>query len=242
MTYSLFATLITGLWLLLIIMLSISLADILPPDFMNRNYTGPITKPKLTAQIAFLSIGGTFLVTFFVWTATPFISHYYDYLNASLLRLFAVWWFLVLVVTAIIRQFPKQRYTVRWIATIAMVAVVSIVFLAPITRNVVMGYLVKPSPLTGLVSEKNADTSKYGTYYSIVIDTNVYNVTRIAYSELHIGETANLVRTELNHMAFPVHHVKLTWVGALLLFLNLLIISSVIIVIGNGLVNEVEGL
>jgi hypothetical protein len=43
-------------------------------------------------------------------------------------------------------------------------------------------------------------------------------------------------------MAFPVHHVKLTWVGALLLILNLLIISSVIIIIGNGFVSEVESL
>jgi hypothetical protein len=128
MTYSLLATFITGLWLLLIIMLSISLADILPADFTNRNYTGAITKPKLAAQIAFISIGGTFLVTFFVWTATPFISHYYDYLNASLLRLLAGWWFLVLVITSIIRQFPKQTDTFRWIATMAMVAVVSIVF------------------------------------------------------------------------------------------------------------------
>lgn len=240
MTYSLLATFITGLWLLLIVMLSISLADILPADFMNRNYTGAITKPKFAAQIAFISIGGTFLITFFVWTATPFISHYYDYLNASLLRLLAGWWFLVLVITSIIRQFPKQTNTFRWIATMTMVAVVSIVFFAPITKNIVIGFLAKPYPLTGIVSEKNPVMSKYGTYYSIAIDTNVYNVTRIAYSELHIGETADLVSTEFNNMAFPVHHVKLTWIGALLLILNLLIISSVLIIIGNGFISEYE--
>jgi hypothetical protein len=241
MTYSLLATFITGLWLFLTILLSISLADILPPEFMNRDYTGAFTKPKRTAQIAFLSIGGTFLAAFFVWTATPFISHYYDYVSASLLRLFAVWWFLVLVITAIIRQFPKHKGTVRWIVTIVMVAVVSIVFLAPITNNIAIGFLAKPYPLTGIVAEKNADMSKYGAYYSIAIDTNVYNVTRIAYSDLQVGETANLVRTEFNHMAFPIHHVKLTWIGALLLLLNLLIIASVIMIIGNRFISEVEG-
>ena len=242
MTYSLLATFITGIWLLLTILLSISLAEILPADFMNRNYTGAITKPKPAAQIAFISIAGTFLATFFVWTATPFVSHYYDYLNASLLRLHAVWWFLVLVITAIIRQFPRQTDSFRWITAMAMVAVVSIVFLAPITRNIAIGFLAKPYPLTGIVSEKNADMSKYGTYYSVAIDTNSYNVTRIAYSELHIGETANLVRTEFNNMVFPVHHAKSTWFGALLLILNLLIISSVIIIIGNGFVSEAESL
>jgi hypothetical protein len=240
MTYSLLATLITGVWLLLTIMLSISLADVLPPEFMNREYTGAFTKPTRTAQIAFLSIGGTFLGAFFVWSVTPFISHFYDYLNASLLRLLAIWWFIVLVITAIIRQFPKHPETARWLATIAMVAVVSIVFLAPITKNTAMGFLAKPSPLTGIVSKKNADISKYGTYYSIAIDKNVYNVTRIAYSELPIGETANLVRTEFNGMAFPVQHVNLTWVGALLLILNALIILSLIVIIGNGFVKEVE--
>jgi hypothetical protein len=242
MTYTLLATFITGLWLLLIIMLSISLADILPADFMNRDYTGPIIKPKLAAQIAFLSIGGTFLATFFVWTATPFLSHFYDYLNASLLRLLAVWWFLVLVITAIIRQLPKRTNAFRWLATMAMVGVVSIVFLAPITENVVIGFLAKPYTLTGMVSEKNVDRSKYGAYYSIAIGTNAYNVTRIAYSEIHIGDTANLVHTEFNNMAFPVHHVKLTWVGVFLLILNVLIISSVIIIIGDGFISEIKNL
>jgi len=241
MTHSFLATFITGIWLLLIIMLSLSLADILPADFMNRNYTGPIIKPKLAAQIAFLSIGGTFLATFFVWTATPFISHYYDYLNASLLRLLGVWWFLVLVTTAIIRQVFKPTDSFRWLTAMAMVGVVSIV-LAPITKNIVMGCLAKPDPLTGIVSEKNVDRSKYGAYYSIAIDTNAYNVTRIAYSELPIGKTANLVRTEFNNMAFPVHHVNLTWVGGFLLILNMLIISSVIMIIGNGVVSEAERL
>lgn len=221
-------------------MLSISLADVLPPEFMNRDYTGAYTKPTRTAQIAFLSIGGTFVSAFFAWSGTPFISHFYDYLYASLLSLLAIWWFIVLVITAIIRQLPRHPETARWIATIAIVAVVSIVLLAPITKNAVMGFLAEPSPLTGIVTEKDADISKYGTYYSIMIDTNVYNVTRIAYSELPIGEVANLVRTEFNNMAFPVQHVNLTWVGALLLILNVLIISSQIVIIGNGFIREAE--
>lgn len=242
MSDSFTATIITSVFLLVTILLSISLAEELPADFMNRNYTGATIKPKPAAQIAFLAIAGTFLSMFLVWAVTPQISHYYDYLLTNLLPLLAMWWFLALLIAMILRQISKRSNGLRWIVAIGLVAVVGIGFFAPSIKSVSTGFLTKPYLLQGTVVEKNSTTTKNGTRYSVRIDDLVYNVTRNAYSDLRIGETVELVHTAFIDMVFPPHHMNLTFFGMVLLIVNALSIMCAIIVIGYSFTKEAEKL
>lgn len=92
------ANAIASIFLLFTVLLITSLAEDLPADFMNRNYTGATIKPKPAAQFAFLTITITLFSMFFVWSVTPRISQYYDYLLANLLPFLGIWWLFSLLV------------------------------------------------------------------------------------------------------------------------------------------------
>jgi hypothetical protein len=210
MSDSFIAIIITGIFLLFTILLAISLAEELPADFMNRDYTGATIKPKPAAQIAFITIAGTFVFLFLVWSVTPWISHYYDYLFASLLPLLAMWWLLSLVIAMVLRQISKRTDGFRWAAAMGLVAVVGTVFFAPSIKSVSTGFLTKPSIFQGTVIEKNSSTTKNGTNYTVRIDDHSYKVTRNTYSEFHIGEPVEFVHTAFNDMVFPIYQAKIT--------------------------------
>ena len=242
MSDSFIAIFITVAFLLFTILLAISLAEELPADFMNRDYTGATIKPKPAAQIAFLTIAGTFVSLFLVWLVTPWISYYYDYLLASLLPLLATGWLLSLAIAIILRLISKRSNGFRSAIAMGLVAVVGTVFFAPSIKSVSTGFLTKPAPLQGTVVEKNSSTTKNGTTYTVRIDDNSYKVTRNAYSEFRIGETVEFVRTAFNNMAFPTHQVKITLFGMVLLILNAMSIIGAIMVIGNSFIRKAERL
>jgi hypothetical protein len=227
---------LTGFWMMLTLLLTISLADKLPADFMNRNYTGLTIKPHPAAQVAFLTIAGTSIFMFLVWAMTALVSHYYDYLLARLLPLLAVWWFISLVLALILRQLSKETKGFRLAVAIGLVAIVGSGIFAPTIKSFSLGFLSPPIPATVAITEKNASTSKNGTNYAVYVDESVYKVTRSAYSEIRAGETVELVHTEFENMLFPIHHLKLTWFGAGLLGLNLLSIAGALLTIGYGLI------
>lgn len=238
MSTSLLATIITGYWLLLSLLLAMSLSDNLPAEFMQRDYTGPITKPRPAAQIAFLTIGVTSFAMFLLWAITSLISHYYDYLLLSTFMLFTGWWFVIMVLAVLLKPTTKKENGIRWVIGIVLVAIIGIGFFAPAIKSISIDFLTKPTPFTATVTERSASTSKYGTTYTVTLDDTEYKVTRGAYAELGIGETVAFVPTEYKNMAFPRDQIKITWFGVVLLILNLLSLSGATAVIGYGFLGK----
>lgn len=236
MSDSFTANLITGAFLIFTILLVISLAEKLPADFMNQNYTGETIKPILAAQIAYLTIAGTVIFMFFVWIVTPLISHYYDYLLANLLVILGIWWLGILIMAGIVKQI--QPAGLQWALATTFVATIGFIFGASLINSFALGFLATPIPLHGTVIEKDASTSKYGANFTVKIDENSYKVTRNAYSEITIGQTVEVLHTTFRNMIFPTQHVKLTWVGVVLLILNSLSILGAIVVTGYSSIKE----
>lgn len=226
--------LITGYWLLLLLFVAMSLATTLPEEFMKPDYTGPFTKPHRAAQIAFLTFAGTVMATFLIWIITSRISYYYDYLLTSTLTLFAGWWFIALALGTILRSTTKKEAGIRWLIGIILVAIVGLGFFAPAMKSIATDLLTKPQPITETVTAKSYSVSKYGATYRAYLNDAKYNITRGAYSELDIGETAVFAHANYHNMAFPADHVKISWLGVILLILNVLIFSGAMMVIGYG--------
>jgi hypothetical protein len=241
MSVSVFTVIITGFWLGLNLLLAIALAEVLPADFFKRNYTGATLKPRPAAQLAFLTITGTFLAMFLVWAVTPRVSHYYDYLLAGFLPLLAGWWFFALVIAAILRQISREAAGWRWAVAIGLAVLVNIGFFVPVVQSYSLGLITPPQPFTGTLIAKNTSTSRYGTTYVVAMGETTYKVTRSAYAELAVGEAAELVRTEFENMIFPVDQVKLTWFGAILFTLILLSFSGALVIIGSAFVSGDHG-
>ncbi|MBL8099718.1 MAG: hypothetical protein JNK81_11085 [Anaerolineales bacterium] len=234
------ANAITSIFLLLTVLLITSLAEDLPADFMNRNYTGATIKPKPAAQFAFLTITVTLFSMFFVWSVTPSISQYYDYLLANLLPLLGIWWLFSLFSAVILKQIQKE--SIRWIVAIGLVTVIGFGFFAPSIKSISLGFLTNLNPLQGTVTEKNSSTSKYGSNYTVTIDDVSYKVTRSAYAEFSIGEAVEVFHTEFRNMVFPIQHVNSTWFGIILLVINLLSIMGAIAVIAYNFISKEEKL
>lgn len=226
------ANIIASVFLLFTVLLTTTLAEDLPADFMNRNYTGATIKPKPAAQFAFLTLTITLVSMFFVWSVTPRIVQYYDYLLANLLPLLAMWWIFSLIGAGFLKQI--QTETSRLIVAIALVAIIGVGFFATTIKSISLGLLTSPVPLQGTVIETNSSTSKYGSNYKVTINDKSYQVTRGAYSEFLAGETVKVFYTEFKNMVFPTHHVNITWFGILLFVLNLISIIGAMAVIASS--------
>ncbi|HCR70241.1 MAG TPA: hypothetical protein DIW23_02255 [Anaerolineae bacterium] len=230
------ANIIASIFLLFTVLLTTSLAEDLPADFMNRSYTGATIKPKPAAQFAFLTLTITLVSMFFVWSVTPRIAQYYDYLFANLLPLLAMWWLFSLFSAVILKQIQKE--ITRWVVAIGLVTVIGIGFFAPSIKSISLGFLTSPIPLQGTVAETNSSTSKYGSNYTVTIDDNSYKVTRSAYPEFRIGETVEVFRTEFRNMVFPFQHINATWFGIILLVLNAFSVIGAIAVITSSFMDK----
>lgn len=228
------ATIIAAYWFIFTLVLVMALADNLPAEFMQQNYTGPITKPRPAAQIAFLTITGTIFAAFLTWVVTSRISYYYDFLLARLLPIWLFWWLTTIIFAGFLKPTEEKNNGIRWVMNIVFVSIVGFAFFIPQIKSISIGFLIEPYPFTATVTEKVASTQKNGTTYRVYLDDSAHKTTRRVYTTLSIGETIEVAQTEYQDMVFLTDQIKLTWVGGILLIINLLSLLGAVAVIGLG--------